>query len=242
MQENEMQFQTRELALGAASYRYLVYAPPNRTPGRQWPVALFLHGAGERGDDNIAQTRLGISRAIRQQHADFSCVLVLPQCPRNRWWPEPEMQAHALKALDQTISEFDGDPARVYLTGMSMGGYGTWAIAAARPEKFAALAPVCGGINPPPFAAALFALPKPPAGLDLYRLVAERVGKTPVWAFHGELDPIVPVAESRKMVAAIRAAGGNVRYTEYRGVGHNSWEWAYREPDFFSWLLSQKRG
>ena len=237
---NQMQFQTRELALGAATYRYLVYAPPNWTADRQWPVALFLHGAGERGDDNIAQTRLGISHAIQDQHADFSCVLVLPQCPRNRWWPEPEMQAHALKALDQTAAEFNGDPSRTYLTGMSMGGYGTWALASARPGKFAALAPVCGGISPPPFASALFAIPKLPASLDLYRVVAERVGKTPVWIFHGERDPIVPVTESRRMAEAIKALGGNIRYTEYKGVGHNSWEWAYKEPDFFSWLLSQR--
>ncbi len=229
-----MEFLNRTVKLGGNEYGYQVSKPGQWAPDRKWPVALFLHGAAERGSDNISQTKLGLARAAVHE---LPMIVVLPQCPLGRWWPEPEMQQLALKALDESATEFSGDPRRFYLTGMSMGGYGTWAIAAMNPGRFAALAPVCGGVRPP----ALF----PPsfgflAGLDLYKLVAQRVGRTPVWVFHGDSDPIIPVSESRKMVEAIKAEGGNVRYSEYKGVGHNSWDRAYSEPEFFPWLLSQR--
>jgi predicted peptidase len=150
------------------------------------------------------------------------------------------MQELALKTLKQATSEFHGDPARLYLTGLSMGGYGSWAIARNNPGMFAAIGVICGGVRRPPN------VPVPPnvqpedPGVDPYEAVAEKVGKTPVWVFHGGADPIVPVGESRKMVEAIKAAGGEVRYTEYDGVGHNSWDKAFAEPDFFKWLLDKK--
>lgn len=237
---NQSQFLERSVTSGNATYKYRVYIPTKKSSGPP-PVMLFLHGAGERGDDNLAQTRIGIAPAILQQ-TDFPFIVVLPQCPRSRWWSEPEMQAQALKALEQTVEEFKTDPNRVYLTGLSMGGYGLWAIAAAHPGKFAALAPVCGGVRPPR------PVPVQPGTLDMnsmenpYTFVAQKVGKTPVWVFHGAADPVVPVTESQKMVEALKSIGGNVKYTEYEGVGHNSWDKAYSESELYKWMLSHTLG
>jgi predicted peptidase len=151
------------------------------------------------------------------------------------------MQAQALKALDQTIKEFNGDMQRTYLTGLSMGGYGAWIIAAENPSKFAAVAVVCGGVRPPPRVNVPEANTSLAASADPYGAVAAKIGKTPVWVFHGGADPVVPVTESRKMVEAIKAIGGSVRYNEYEGVGHNSWDKAYSEAEIFPWMLAQKR-
>jgi predicted peptidase len=120
-----------------------------------------------------------------------------------------------------------------------MGGYGTWAIASANPGKFAALAPVCGGVRVPQRIAEQLKLGNA-QGEDPYTPVAQKVGKTPVWIFHGGADSVVPVTESRKMNEALKATGGNVKYTEYEGVNHNSWDKAFAEPEFFNWLLSQR--
>ena len=150
------------------------------------------------------------------------------------------MQAQALAALDQSIAEFNGDKERVYLTGISMGGYGSWKMASENPNKFAAIAPVCGGIRPP-------ALPSVPAAAtatsetaDPYREAARKIGATPVWIFHGGEDRVVPRDESRKMNDAIKTAGGTVKYTEYEGVGHNSWDRAYSDAELMTWMLGQK--
>jgi predicted peptidase len=239
-QDSEM-FQDRAIKIGPTEYHFRVFTPKGWSRKKKSPVILFLHGAGERGDDNLAQTKVGIAPAILRQQDSFPFVVVLPQCPKNRWWSEPDMQAQALKALDQTVAEFNGDPQRTYLTGLSMGGYGSWAIVANNPDRFAALAIVCGGIVPPRG----ITLPKDAtptaAAADPYRAVAAKVGKTPVWVFHGSADQAVPVSESRKMVEALKAAGGNVRYNEYEGVGHNSWDKAYAETEIFPWMLAQKR-
>ena len=231
----------RSVTLGKTAYRYQVYVPREWTGNKRWPVILFLHGAGERGDDGLAQTQVGIATAIRL-HADrFPCVVVMPQCRRGLWWPHPEMAAQALAALEKTVKEFKGDPDRVYLTGLSMGGYGTWSLAYRFPGKFAALAPICGGVRPPARSPAQPDSPFADPKIDPYTLVAGKVGKTPVWMFHGDADQAVPVDESRKMNQAIKTAGGVVKYTEYAGVGHNSWDKAYADPEFMPWLLSQRR-
>ncbi len=238
-QDDEV-FQNRAITIGSAGYHFRVFTPKGWSKKKKWPVILFLHGAGERGDDNVAQTIVGIGPAILRRQAGLPFIVVLPQCPRNRWWTEPEMQALALKALDQTVTEFNGDSKRTYLTGLSMGGYGSWAIVAKNPSRFAALAIVCGGVRPPPG----LSLPKEAApqmtATDPYSAVAAKAAKTPVWVFHGDADRAVPVTESRKMVEALKAAGGNVRYNEYEGVGHNSWDRAYAEPELFTWMLAQK--
>jgi len=220
------------------SYRYKVFVPATWTSKKKWPVILFLHGAGERGDDNLAQTRIGIGPALERQKNTLQAVVVLPQCPRDRWWSEPEMQARALKTLDQATREFNGDAARQYLTGLSMGGYGSWGIAVNKPKRFAALAVICGGIRAPGRAGLL---PNPlDVGDNPYRAAAEKIRKVPTWIFHGGADPVVPVTESRKMVEAFKSLGVTVRYTEYEGVNHNSWDKAYGEPEFFTWMLRQR--
>ena len=233
-------FAERTITDGASSYRYKVFVPANWTAKKKWPVILFLHGAGERGDDNLAQTRIGIGPALEQQNATLKAVVVLPQCPRDRWWPEPEMQARALRALDEAAREFNGDASRIYLTGLSMGGYGAWAIAASNPKRFAALAVVCGGVRTPPRAGARSSPLEVAGGDDPYRTTAEKIGKLPIWVFHGGADPVVPVTESQKMVEAFKSLGVSARYTEYAGVGHNSWDKAYAEAELFPWMLSQR--
>jgi predicted peptidase len=237
--QNDEMFKSRSIKIGATGYQYRVFVPSGWSKKKKWPVILFLHDAGERGDDNTVQTRVGIGPAILRQQETFPFVVVLPQCPKDHWWTEPEMQTLALKSLEQTAKEFKCDSKRTFLTGLSMGGYGSWLIAANNRKKFAALAVICGGVIPPPGVKVPGTDVAGPA--DPYGAIASKIGKTPVWVFHGGADTAVPVSESRKMVDALKAQRGNVRYNEYDGVGHNSWDKAYAEPEFFPWLLSQHR-
>ncbi len=229
-------FVDRTVTSGGKTYGYEVYVPRNWNKNQKWPVILFLHGAGERGNDGIKQTAVGLPQAIRTNSEKWPFVVVIPQCPELAWWTDPEQEAQALKALDAAIAEFNGDPTRVYLTGLSMGGYGTYDIAARNPGRFAALVPVCGGVvldwSGPE--AAKF----PKWGPEPYKAVSEKIGKTPIWIFHGDIDDSVPVTESREMFKALKAVGGNVRYTEYPGVRHDSWNNAYWAADLPQWLLS----
>jgi predicted peptidase len=238
----ETGFLNRTITIGSLTYRYQVYVPDEWSQDKKWPVVLFLHGAGERGDDGLMQTDLGIGTAIRRYRERFPCIVVMPQCRKNAWWTETGMEAQALQALEKTMKEFNGDPQRVYLTGLSMGGYGTWSIAAKHPGKFAALVAICGGLRLPTGARSAPGNTAAEASADPYTAAAQKIGKTPVWVFHGEADPVVPVTESRKMVEALKAAGGNVRYTEYPEVKHNSWDKAYADPELLPWLLSHRLG
>jgi len=229
----ETGFLNRSLTIGDVVYRYQVYLPQDWTGDKAWPVILFLHGAGERGRDGLRQTQVGLGAAIRLEEERFPFVVVMPQCPKEKWWTDPEMQREALSALDAAMKEFHGDPSRLYLTGLSMGGYGTWYIAASNPGKFAALVTICGGVVPPS------GHPQPIAlGPDPYADLAKKIGSTPVWIFHGSSDPVVLPSESRNMAYALRKTGGNVRLTEYWGVGHDSWDKAYAESELPQWLLS----
>jgi predicted peptidase len=236
----ETGFLNRSISVSGAEYRYQVYVPAQWNKHGAWPVILALHGAGERGDGGLLQTDVGMGHAIRQHPDAWSkFIIVMPQCRKERLWTQPEMEQVALAALERSIKEFHGDRSRLYLTGLSMGGYGTWSIASHHPEMFAALVPICGGIEPPP---ALPALRTDLASdYDPYRDTAQKIGKIPTWVFHGADDPVVAVAGSQKMVEALKAVGANVRYNEYPGVQHNSWDKAYAEPELPAWLLSQHR-
>lgn len=237
----ETGFLSRTVTVNGTTYRYQVYVPADFTPKKKWPVVLFLHGAGERGDDGDHQTQVGIGAAIRLHPERFPCVVVMPQCRRGQVW-FGDMEQQALLGLEQMRKEFNGDPQRIYLTGLSMGGYGVYYLAARHPGKFAALAPVCGGVVPPP------AFPFPPEAAaqiptqQPYATIAKRLGKIPLWIFHGDADHVIPVTESRQMTEALRKIGAMVKYTEYSGVNHNSWDQAYAEPQFMPWLLSQRLG
>jgi predicted peptidase len=207
--------------LGRQSLPYAVYIPPGYSASKRWPVILFLHGFGERGDDGVSQT-YGLGGFLRRNVDRFPCLIVMPQMPRSsvRW--SGVMNDLALKAFEEVVRKYRGDRHRLYLTGCSMGGGGCWRMAALHPHLFAAVMPLCGHTDPAAQAPALKALP--------------------IWVFHGGADPLVPVRYSHEMVKAIRAEGGTrIRYTEYPGVGHDCWDQTYSDPKAIAWLLSQKR-
>jgi predicted peptidase len=233
----ETGFLNRTIRVKGVTYKYQVYVPAEWNKSRQWPVILFLHGSGESGDNGLTQTQVGIGGAIRLHPERVPALVVMPQCRRPGSWTTPLMIEMAEAALEETVKKFHGDRSRLYLTGLSLGGYGTFAIGAEHAGKYAALVPICGGIRMPRRANAAPA--EEPAG-DPYAEAARKIGKTPIWIFHGGADTTVPVTESQKMRDAIKAAGGDPKYTEYPGVGHNSWDRAYGEADLWTWLFEQR--
>lgn len=184
-----------------------------------WPMILFLHGAGERGDDIERIMKHGIPKVV-DEIDNFPFVTVSPQCPEDLWWPELTDSLTVL--LDHVIENYSIDQKRVYLTGLSMGGYGTWHLSVKEPERFAAIAPVCGGGFP---------LNGFPQNLD-------RIVHVPVWVFHGEKDPLVPVKESRVLVDYLESHGGKVRFTIYPDAEHDSWTPTYSNPELYEWFMS----
>lgn len=199
---------------------YLLYLPPDYDPQTPMPLLMFLHGMGERGDDPATLTVNGLPRLIAEgQHFPF--IIVSPQCPTGSYWHEHVSALNAL--LDEIIATHAVDTSRVYLTGLSMGGAGTWFLASRYPERFAAIAPVC-----------------PPNGIKW--MVRERLTQTPIWIFHGDADPSVPIADSQFMVDALQELGISVKFTVYPGVGHNCWDLAYATPELYTWFLSHRLG
>jgi predicted peptidase len=236
----ETGFLNRTVKVDGVNYRYQVYVPAEWSSGKKWPVILFLHGAGERGEDGLAQTQVGIGGGIRF-HADrYQAIVVMPQCRKDVWWSDPAMEAQSLAALKAAQKEFKTDPDRVYLTGLSMGGYGSWSLARKYPGKWAAAVVICGGIRLP--IGPNKPLPPEAPGVNSYADAAKQIGpKLPIWVFHGDADPAVPVDESRRMVEELKAIGSSVKYTEYPEVKHNSWDKAYAEAEMASWLFAQHR-
>ncbi len=202
---------------------YLFHLPANYNADQRWPLILFLHGYGQSGDEVNAVREHGIARIVSEQ-PDFPFIVVAPQCPWHTWWPELADDLDAL--LDQVISNYAVDPARLYLTGLSMGGFGAWYLGATRPQRFAAIAPICGG------GYWFHGFPQQVAALK----------DTPVWAFHGAKDDVVPLAASQQLVDALQAAGGNVRFTIYPEATHDSWTETYNNPELYAWFLQHKRG
>lgn len=223
-------------------HRFYIYRPTHHETSTRWPVILYLHGGGERGDDGVAPTQVGLGPVVQGALGYFPFVVVFPQCARKGFWTLPPMRERALHALERAIHDFNGDPERIYVTGNSMGGYGTWILAAKNPGRFAALAPVCGGVKPP----RVVPIPKEarvadPTG-DVYAQVARRIGPTPSWIFHGERDWLVPPDESRRMAKAMQEVSAPVRLTIWPGVGHAAEEPTYGSPDLFEWFLRQRLG
>lgn len=239
-------FLKREVVIGTQTYGFRVYVPKNHNQKKKLPVMLFLHGNGVNGADNVRHIR-GINETVRNHPNLFDFIIVFPQARLNTVWVG-EMMTQAVKALDQTVEEFNGDVKRLYLGGFSMGGYGTWATAALNPNKFAALLPVAGGIVPP-FELPQFiktSLPLPIRSIleasNAYVALAKQIGKTAVWIFHGDADESVPVTESRKISEALKINGNkNVVYTEYEKTNHtDALAKAFSEPKLFKWLAEQK--
>ena len=217
-------------------FRYRLMRPAVVEPGTKYPLVLFLHGAGERGDDNEKQLAyLPTWLAEDAWRRKYPCFVLAPQCRTDSRWadfnwsdktsvpqkPQPTADlAAAVAALDAVVKAEPVDPGRVYLTGLSMGGYGSWDLAARMPERFAAVIPICGGGD---------------------EATAPKLKALPIWCFHGDADAVVPVERSRTIVEAVKAAGGNVTYTELEGVKHDSWTPAYRDPATLDWLFRQKR-
>jgi predicted peptidase len=218
----------KTLVVEGQEFAYFVYVPPDYTPDRRWPVILFLHGSGERGDDGFLQTDVGIGRAIRRHHRRIPAIVVMPQCrPKEAW--VGAMAAMALRCVEATSREYHLDPDRMYLTGLSLGGHGAWLLAAEYPGRWAAVVPICG-----------FAEYGESTGL--VDSIAPRLTGLPIWCFHGQADKRVPVEKSRELVAAIKAAGGkSIWYTEYPEAGHNVWDRTYDNPELWKWLFAQKR-
>jgi predicted peptidase len=200
------------------SCQYLLFLPEDyEKKQQQWPMILFLHGAGERGIDLNLVKKHGPPKIVETKK-DFPFIVVSPQCPQDRWWTE---EAEVLiNLLNDVVSRYNVDTERIYLTGLSMGGYGTWTLAAAYPERFAAIAPICGGGE---------------------RYMADKFKNVPVWAFHGAKDNVVPVVKSEEMVNAINARGGNAKLTIYPDAAHDSWTATYDNPELYDWFLKHRK-
>jgi len=198
------------------SLNYLSFLPEGYDPSNNYPLIVFLHGIGERGDDPEKIMANGLPQILEQ---NLPIILICPQCPDGTIW---SMETDALDAfIDDVIRNYPIDENRMYLTGLSMGGYGTWDYALRYPNRFAALAPVCGGT-----------------------LRLEDIGRIkhlPIWAFHGELDKRIPAEGTRLLVRTLEAVGGNIKATYYPEVGHNAWVHAYSTPELYEWLLRQER-
>jgi len=236
---HETGFLNRTVTVGGHVYPYVVYVPRDFDSQREWPVILFLHGSGERGTDGVRATQIGVAAAIRAHPEWIRAIAVFPQAPpESRWLDEPADAAIA--ALDAAIKEFRGDRTRVYLTGLSMGGYGTYHLALAHPTRFAAAVVVCGGLLPHETTTAVQQSPLTAGAADPYAFTAHALRKLPIWIFHGDADPVIPVAESRRMAEELRREGADVHYTEFPGVGHNSWDRAYGDEELWRWLFTRR--
>lgn len=235
-------FVERSVTVDGRVSRYQVFVPRDAEAQRgALPVVLFLHGSGERGGDGHRQTTAGLGPHLRDHARDFPALVVLPQAPEDQEWSGINNRI-ALAALDATIAEFGADPARQYLTGMSMGGYGSWNIALEHPTRFAAIVPVCGAVLAPRAVRASLFVESVANEADPYTAIAERLKATPIWMFHGALDDVVLPADDRKLKAAFDAAGaGDVRYTEYPQGNHNAWDATYADAAMWDWLFAQRR-
>jgi len=236
-------FETREMQVDGRSVHYQVFIPRGaRARNGALPVVLFLHGSGERGSDNQAQTAAGIGPYLRRHADSFPALVVMPQVPGEEEWSGDNNRA-AIAALEATLAEFGADSDRQYLTGMSMGGYGSWNIALDDPQRFAAIVPVCGAVRAPRAVRPTLFVESVAHEADPYAVMAQRLKDTPIWMFHGALDDVVKPDDDRHLKAAFDAAGAkDVRYTEYPQGNHNAWDATYADAEMWAWLFAQRRG
>jgi len=241
--QNFPQYEKAEFVKGADTLRYRVLYPPDYKQGRKYPLVVFLHGSGERGRDNNLQLAWGADLfASEENRRNFPAIVIFPQCPINSFWSQISRKKLAdslgafsfesslpptvslqlvMDMLDEWAASGKVNTKKIYVGGLSMGGMGTFEILWRKPGFFAAAIPICGGGDP--------------------AKVAGYAKKMPVWIFHGDKDPAVPVGNSRLMNNSLKAAGARVKYTEYPGVGHDSWKNAFSEKELLPWLFKQKR-
>jgi predicted peptidase len=215
---------------------YRLLPPKDYDAKKKYPLVVFFHGAGERGDDNEKQLVHGMADfASDDVMEEYPCIVIAPQCPADVQWVDTPWTADShtmpkqptqpmrlsLELIGVLQNEFSIDADRIYVTGLSMGGFGTWDAIQRQPKRFAAAVPICGGGDP---------------------AFAKQIAKMPIWTFHGDNDGTVKVKRSRDMFAAINEAGGSPQHTEYGGVGHNSWTATYANRELYAWLFAQKRG
>ena len=215
---------------------YRVLSPAKIEKGKKYPLVLFLHGAGERGNDNKAQLVHGSDLFSKAENRDkYPCYVIFPQCPNGKKWVEVDWSAKKPHVspkdpsepmrltrlmLEQFMKDYPVDAKRIYVMGLSMGGFGTWDFCQRYPDLAAAAAPICGGADDS---------------------TAEQIKHIPIWTFHGSDDTAVWPERSRSMVAELKKVKGNVKYSEYEKVGHNSWSRAFAEPELLTWMFAQKR-
>jgi len=212
---------------------YWLYTPPEAYEAP--PLLLFLHGSGERGDELELVKAHGPPRLIGREEALAGFFVVSPQCPADEWWQSDTLAALVAEVLDAN-PRIDED--RLYVTGLSMGGYGTWSLIVDFPGLFAAAAPICGGGELNRMVPDLDPNSRPTFRHEWL----EGVRDLPIWAFHGEEDATIPIEETLILVEALRELGSDVRLTTYPGVGHDSWTMAYADPELYAWLRAQTRG
>ena len=205
-----------EKEIEQGEYRYLLFLPEGYGESElEWPLILFLHGAGERGNDLELVKKHGPPKIV-ETDKEFGFVVVSPQCPREQWWSNDKLKL----LLDEIAAKYNVDEKRIYLTGLSMGGKGTWDLACAYPDRFAAIAPVCGWGDPEK---------------------ASNIKNMPIWAFHGAEDKAVPISKDQVMVDAVKACGGNVKFTIYPDTGHDCWTVTYENNELYDWFLKHRR-
>lgn len=217
------------------SLPYRLLAPARIEAGKTYPLVVFFHGAGERGTDNEKQLVHGAKEFLTPERREkYPCFVLVPQCPNDKRWVEvdwgglehrmPEEPSEPMQLtfalLDRLVKELPVDTRRIYVTGLSMGGFGTWDAIQRRPEFFAAAVPVCGGGD---------------------ERLAEKIAHVPVWAAHGDQDTAVKPSRTTNMIAALEKSGGKPKLSMYAGVGHNSWSQTYASQEFFTWMFAQTR-
>lgn len=216
-----MQIERATTVQVAYEHKFLLYLPDgyDQNTKDSWPLMLFLHGAGERGDGDLDLVTVHGPPKLIKQGKKFPCIVVSPQCPQGRWWDAAELSS----LLNDIEENYRVDKKRIYVTGLSMGGYGVWSLALREPNRFAAIAPICGGGN-------IYSIPY------LDKLTA------PIWAFHGAQDAVIPISELYEMQQAQERRGVEMKVTVYPEVNHDSWNNAYEDNDeLFHWLFGQQR-
>ncbi len=241
----ETGFLNRSLVLNKLEYRYQVYVPREFSKAQKWPVIVALHGGGEYGNDGLKQTQVGLATAVRLHPERFPAIIVFPQAKPDGTpgWQLDGGKA-AMQALDNAVKEFNGDRSRLYLTGYSAGGNGTWFLGSRYADRFAALVVVCGFVSDfkSPSNGIMYPaiIPSVSRG-EIYPSLAAKVARIPIWILHGNKDDIVLPEDSRQMEAALKKVGADVRYTEIPGANHNAWDPSYGRADVIEWMLKQRK-